>query len=273
MNRSVLSVRVAAAVLVTYPRSTPTGYAVSANPIAATLEKLCVGQRSGVRPVLLSVCCQNQSKVRCSTVSRNAVCLAVSAEGGVGPLIPVIDVALVHADTTNKNGSEMRRSVSRTSGMGLPCCDCTKVKSKNRRWLQSSATSAGSSCGHATAYVRDVEMGQKFSSAPSWYLRASVTTQLAFPKLATSVGFPVLKHPRFARLRALKRSRVIPSATGVLPKLGKSFARRMSTFRYGKVPGTVNPPRSKLVQKRWHPTSMRYFPPSVTRPEYCIPQR
>jgi hypothetical protein len=66
----------------------------------------------------------------------------VSAEGEVGPLIPVIDVALLHADMTNKNGSEERRSISRTSGMGFPCCDCTKVKCKNRRWLQSSATSA-----------------------------------------------------------------------------------------------------------------------------------
>src|SRR5258705_13782919 len=131
MNRSVLSVRVAAALRVTYPRSTPTGYAVSANPIAATLEKLCVGQRSGVRPVVLPVCCQNQSKVRRSTVSRNAVCLAVRAEGGVGPLIPVIDVAVVHADATRRNETQNRRSITRISGMGSLAVVVQKVKSKN----------------------------------------------------------------------------------------------------------------------------------------------
>src|SRR5258705_1476960 len=174
MNRSVLSVRVAAAVLVTYPRSTPTGYAVSANPVAATLEKLGVGQRSGVRPVVLPVCCQNQSKVGRSTVSRNAVCLAVSAEGGVGPLIPVIDVAVVHADTTNKNGSEVRRIISRTSGMGFPCCDCNEVKSKNRRWLQSSATSAdpvGSSAQSRAGDYCTPPLGWKPYRIPTWRRR------------------------------------------------------------------------------------------------------
>src|SRR5256714_12147866 len=79
MERSVFRVLCAASARVTYPRSTPTGYAVSANPIAATLEKLFVGQRSGVRPLFGSLRSQNQLKVRRSSVSRNAVCLAVSA--------------------------------------------------------------------------------------------------------------------------------------------------------------------------------------------------
>ena len=78
---------------------------MSAKPIAATLEKLFVGQRSGVSPLVLSVRSQNQSKVRRSRVSRNAVCLAVSADGGVGPLIPVTDVAVVHADATRQENN------------------------------------------------------------------------------------------------------------------------------------------------------------------------
>src|SRR5687767_7007898 len=119
MKRSVLRARCAAALRVTYPRSTPTGYAVRAKPIAATLEKLFVGQRSGVSPLLLSVRSQNQSKVRRSRVSRNAVCRVVRAEGGSGPLIPVIDVAVVHAETTRRSRAEDRRSVSRMSGMGF----------------------------------------------------------------------------------------------------------------------------------------------------------
>src|SRR3982751_107463 len=103
MKRSVFKVRCAASLRVTKPRSTPIGYAVSANPIAATLEKLFVGQRSGVRPVLGSLRSQNQLNVRRSRVSRNVVCLPVSADGGIGPLIPVIDVALVHADASIKS--------------------------------------------------------------------------------------------------------------------------------------------------------------------------
>src|SRR5437764_13587450 len=98
MKRSVFSVRCAASTRETYPRSTPTGYAVSANPIAATLEKLFVGHRSGVSPLFGSLRSQNQLNVRRSSVSRNAVCRAVSADGGIGPVIPVIEVALVHAE-------------------------------------------------------------------------------------------------------------------------------------------------------------------------------
>src|SRR5438045_9130502 len=113
MNGSVLRVRCAASARETYPRSTPIGYAVSANPIAATLEKLFVGQRSGVRPLFASLCSQNQLKVRRSRVSRNAVCLPVSADGGTGPLTPVIDVALVHADVSVKTMTRHRRSVRR----------------------------------------------------------------------------------------------------------------------------------------------------------------
>jgi hypothetical protein len=37
---------------VTYPRSTPIGYAVSAKPTAAMLEKEGVGDRSGTSPFL-----------------------------------------------------------------------------------------------------------------------------------------------------------------------------------------------------------------------------
>src|SRR5687768_15726228 len=82
MKRSVLSVRRAACSRVTYLLSTPTGYAVSANPIAATLEKLFVGQRSGVRPVLGSLLSQNHLKVYCCRVSRKAVCRRVRANAG-----------------------------------------------------------------------------------------------------------------------------------------------------------------------------------------------
>src|SRR5438270_7996035 len=99
MKRSVFNVRCAASARDTYPRSTPTGYAVSANPTAATLEKLFVGQRSGVSPLFGSVRSQNQLNVRRSSVSRKAVCRCVSADGGIGPPMPVIDVAVVHADT------------------------------------------------------------------------------------------------------------------------------------------------------------------------------
>src|ERR1035437_10882694 len=106
MKRSVLSVRWAASARVTYPRSTPTGYGVSANPTAAMLEKLFDGQRSGVSPLLGSVCSQNQLKVRRSSVSRNAVWRVVSSDGGIGPLIPVIDVAVVHADAMKKRATE-----------------------------------------------------------------------------------------------------------------------------------------------------------------------
>src|SRR5687767_9817366 len=58
------------------------GYAVRAKPIAATLEKLFVGQRSGVRPFALLVFSQNQSKVRLSSVSRKAVWRGVIVGAG-----------------------------------------------------------------------------------------------------------------------------------------------------------------------------------------------
>src|SRR5438477_12340141 len=106
MKRSVLRVRCAASARETYPRSTPIGYAVSANPIAATLEKLFVGQRSGVRPLFGSLCSQNQLNVRRSRVSRNAVCRVVNPDGAIGPLTPVIDVALVHAPAINRMAAE-----------------------------------------------------------------------------------------------------------------------------------------------------------------------
>src|SRR5438105_12101582 len=110
MQRSVFSVRCAASARETYPRSTPTGYEVKANPIAATLEKLFVGQRSGVSPVLGSLRSQNQLKVRRSRVSRNAVCRVVRADGGIGPVIPVIDVAVVQpAAMLIAANSEMRK--------------------------------------------------------------------------------------------------------------------------------------------------------------------
>src|SRR3982751_5622076 len=86
MNRSVLSVRCAASARETYPRSTPAGYAVSANPIAATDEKLFVGQRSGVNPVFGSLRSQNQLKVRRSRVSRNACSRTGSCEKAIGSL-------------------------------------------------------------------------------------------------------------------------------------------------------------------------------------------
>src|SRR4051812_32099472 len=111
MNRRVFSVRCAASARAMYPRSTPTGYAVSANPTAATLEKLFVGQRSGVSPLLGSLRSQNQLNVRRSRVSRNAACRAVSAAGGVGPVIPVIDIALLHADAMTTRQKQARRNI------------------------------------------------------------------------------------------------------------------------------------------------------------------
>jgi hypothetical protein len=37
----------------------------------------------------------------------------VSADGGIGPLIPVIDVALAHADAMKKKATEDRRRIDR----------------------------------------------------------------------------------------------------------------------------------------------------------------
>jgi len=68
----VASTRSRACARVTHPRSTPIGYAVSANPTAATLENDFVGQRSGVSPFRGLVVSQNQSNVRRESVSRNA---------------------------------------------------------------------------------------------------------------------------------------------------------------------------------------------------------
>src|SRR5215218_3820239 len=98
MKRTVVRTRSAACVRVTHPRSTPIGYAVSANPIAATLEKLFVGQRSGVSPLLALVLSQNHENVRCSSVSRNAVCLAVRLACGEGTVVVVGE----QADSTAK---------------------------------------------------------------------------------------------------------------------------------------------------------------------------
>jgi hypothetical protein len=59
-------------------RSTPTGYAVSANPTAAMLENCSVGQRSGVRPLEVGVLSQKKLNVRCCSVSRNATVSVVT---------------------------------------------------------------------------------------------------------------------------------------------------------------------------------------------------
>jgi hypothetical protein len=85
----------------TYHALDPTGYAVSANPIAATGE-LFVGQRSGVSPLFGSDRSQNQLKVR-RWRCRGTVCLTVSADGGIGPVIPVIDVADVRGGDGYRN--------------------------------------------------------------------------------------------------------------------------------------------------------------------------
>ena len=45
----------------------------------------------------------------------------MSEEGGIGPVIPVIDVALVHADAMKKRATEDRRRIDRYSGMWFPC--------------------------------------------------------------------------------------------------------------------------------------------------------
>ena len=79
-------------------------------PTAAMLEKLFDGQRSGVSPLFALVRSQNQLNVRRSSVSRNAVWRGVSADGGIGALTPVIDVALVHADARNRYPEEARRN-------------------------------------------------------------------------------------------------------------------------------------------------------------------
>src|SRR4029079_17652271 len=102
MNLRVVRVRSAACVRVTHPRSTPVGYAVSANPMAATLEKLFVGHRSGVSPLLAFVFSQNQLNVRCSSVSRNAVCLALRGCCGAGTVVAVGEHANTAASKSRK---------------------------------------------------------------------------------------------------------------------------------------------------------------------------
>src|SRR6476619_4392285 len=77
-KRSVVSTRSRAASRDTHPCSMPIGYAVSANPTAATLENDFVGQRSGVSPLRGLVVCQKKSKVRRESVSRNALSPAVA---------------------------------------------------------------------------------------------------------------------------------------------------------------------------------------------------
>jgi hypothetical protein len=93
---------------------------VSANPIAATLEKLGVGQRSGVSPVCGSLRSQNQLKVLRSSESRNAVCRAVRADGGNDPLdVPAgeIGAAVVHADAIRNSVAHDHRPISPISDM------------------------------------------------------------------------------------------------------------------------------------------------------------
>ena len=84
-KRRVARVRSAACCRVTQPRSTPMGYAVSANPTAAMLENDGVGQRSGVRPLPAGVRSQNQLNVLRCSVSRNAT---VSGETPGPPELP-----------------------------------------------------------------------------------------------------------------------------------------------------------------------------------------
>src|ERR1700704_6077500 len=131
MKRSVLRARCAASARETYPRSTPTGYAVRAKPIAATLEKLFVGQRSGVKPVFGSVRSQNQLKVRCSRVSRNAVWRGVRDEGGTGPPMPVIVVVFVaQADARTSRAAEQRLSANRKPALELLSVNSTMTSGR-----------------------------------------------------------------------------------------------------------------------------------------------
>src|SRR4051812_43560564 len=66
----------------------------------------------------------------------------------------------------------------------------------------------------------------------------------------------------------------------MLPNDGKSLRRRMSTFWYGNVPGTVKPEalngffaKSVGLQNRPQPSSSVFLPPRVTRPDHWIPKR
>jgi hypothetical protein len=80
---------------VIHPRSTPTGYAASPKPIAATLEKEGVGARSGTRPFCGLASCQKKSNVRVCTVSRNG-----SFRETIGGTTPVVGGAHASANAT-----------------------------------------------------------------------------------------------------------------------------------------------------------------------------
>src|ERR1700716_2565819 len=112
------------------------------------LEKLLDGQRSGVSPLFASLRSQNQLNVRRSSVSRKAVWRGVSADGGIGALIPVIAVALVHADAMMRELREARRNHRSISVTEILTEFEEEVSAKispfetNRRWLRFPATSA-----------------------------------------------------------------------------------------------------------------------------------
>src|SRR5512141_2269235 len=96
----------------------PMGYVVSANPTAAMLEKLFVGQRSGVRPFAGFVSSQNQLNVRCSSVSRNADCRALSWVGASGPVMLPFR-AVVHATHRKKEAKTALGKSERVSRIGF----------------------------------------------------------------------------------------------------------------------------------------------------------
>src|SRR4051812_31711907 len=83
-KRSVVSTRSRAWSRVIQPRSTPIVYEVSANPTAATLEKLFVGQRSGASPLRGLAVSQKKSNVFFESVSRKALSLAVGRKVDAG---------------------------------------------------------------------------------------------------------------------------------------------------------------------------------------------
>jgi hypothetical protein len=73
-----------------------------------------VGQRSGVSPLFGSERSQNQLKVRRSRVSRKAVCRTDKDVGVLGPT-PVIDVALLQAETPSARTTAVKCSLDRTA--------------------------------------------------------------------------------------------------------------------------------------------------------------
>jgi hypothetical protein len=120
---------------------------VSAKPIAATLEKLFVGQRSGVSPVRASVRSQNQLNVRCSSVSRNAISRAVIVAvpgGNVGTLVGAT-TRVLHAEAATATTS--RNIVFLTNGSiigGDKEKNRCRRPENNQRWPQSFVASADS---------------------------------------------------------------------------------------------------------------------------------